>query len=169
MKTKTILIASVVILASLLAGALFLQVNAPQPLTVNMTFDPNTMDLGAPGSILKEVLVTLWFSTGKYDGRDIDPKTVMIEEVLGPKGGWKNTWTEQTKTPDHSTRWVFRFVVAAGGLKDILWTKIGHMGEVSVTVPLTVTGNLYSGTAFSGIGYITCVDPIAPTPNPPPA
>ena len=102
MKTKTILIASASVLALLLVGAIFLQVNAPQPLTVNMTFDPNTLDLGAPGSTLKEVLVTLWFGTGKYDGRDIDPKTVLIEGVLSPKGGWKNTWTEQAKM-DHAT------------------------------------------------------------------
>jgi len=166
MRTKRLLIISTIGLALLLIGSFALLATAPQPLTVNVKFDPDTIDLGAPGSVLKEVLITLWFSQGKYDGRDIDPKTVLIEGALGPKGGWKATWTEHIKI-DKAVRWVFRFKVSGGAIRDILWTKVIHMGG-TVNVALTVTGNLYDATAFTGIGYITAIVPTVVPENPPP-
>jgi len=170
MKTKNFLIASTLVLALLLLGGFAFQTTAPKPLTVNMSFKPDVIDLGAPGWSVKTVLVTLWFGPGKYDGRDIDPKTVLIEGVLGPKGGWKRTWTERDW---ELKEWVFRFNVSCGGLKDLIWSKI-HMGGIvgpSATIPLTVTGNLLAtldSLPFTGTGFVTVLIPTVQDPNPPP-
>jgi len=166
MKTKTILIASTIVLVSLLLGSFALQVTAPKPITVNVKFNPDTLDLEAPGWAVKTVMVTLWLGPGKYDARDIDPKTVLIEGVLEPKGGWKRTWTER----DWELKvWVFRFNVSGSDLIDLLWSKIHHLGipGPSASIPLEVTGNLYDGTPFTGIGYMNVLIPTNPPPPPP--
>ena len=166
MKAKKRLLLSALVFVSLLGIAYMLQATAPKPITANVRFDPETLDLEAPGWAVKEVLVTLWFKAGKYDGRDIDPKTVVIEGILEPKGGWKKTWTEKIKI-DHAYRWVFRFNVAGGDMKDLLWSKIPHMDPgTSHVIPLEVTGLLYTEEPFTGTGYMTAYLSNPPPPNP---
>jgi len=168
---KTALI-YVVGLSLLLVAAVFIQAFAATA-TANVAFEPDTIDLGAPGWTVKEVMVTVWFSKGKYDGTDIDPKTVLIEGLLSPKGGWKRTWTEHIKVQEGDKwkmRWVFRFKVAGGDMRDLLWSLIPHMnpGGGEQVIPLEVAGLFYDGNAFSGTGYITTYVPSNPPPPPPP-
>jgi len=171
MKTSKTTLIYLTLLATLMLGAFTLQVSAPKPLTVNVTFYPDTINLEAPGWTTKLVNVTLWFDPGKYDARDIDPKTVLIEGVLGPKGGWKRTWTERAWEIKNNP-WVLKFNVAGSSLIDLLWMIISHEnipGPVA-TIPLTVTGNLYEtlgALPFTGTGYIT-VYMSGTTPPPPP-
>jgi hypothetical protein len=166
--SKKVLISSVLILALLMGAVVVIEVfGPPKPLAANVIFDPNTIDLGDPVWAVKEVVVTLWFK-GKYDGRDVDPKTVLIDGVLEPKGGWKKTWVERVHIKElHLNAWVFRFKVSGSSLRDLLWTKVGHMDPGLVHVPLEVTGTLYDGTAFTGTGYIDTYNP-GETPPPPP-
>jgi len=165
-KLSKLTLISITLVATLLLGAFIaLQVTAPKPVAINMKFDPNTLDLGAPGWAVKLVNVSLWFDTGKYKPEDIDPRTVLIEGVLGPKGGPKRTWIVH----DWELRkWVLRFQVSGGDLIDLLWSKISHMGipGPSATIPLTVTGYLYDGTPFAGTGYMNVLIPTEPPPNP---
>jgi len=166
MKTKTLTLISITLLALLVGGVLAFLATAPNPLTVNVNFNPNTFDLEAPGWTVKLVNVSLWFSTGKYKPEDIDPRTLLIEGVLGPKGGWKRTWIVHDFLVK---KWVFRFQVSGSSLMDLVWTKIIHMdipGPVA-TIPLQVTGNLYDGTSFEGTGSITVFIPTNPGPQPP--
>ncbi len=169
MKASKTIVSSVLILAMIVGAAIIIQLSAPKPVTANVMFDPDTIDLGAPGSVLKEVVVTVWFQ-GKYDGRDVDPKTVLVDGVLSPKGGWKHTWVERVKIKELKLNtWVFRFVLSAGDLKILIWQKIGHMTpEIVYTLPFEVTGNLYDGTSFAGTGYINAYDPSTTPPTPPP-
>jgi len=171
MKTAKLTLISITLLAILLlGGAVVFLATGPKPITINVKFNPDTLDLGAPGWSVKTVIVTLWFDTGKYKPEDIDPKTVLIDGVLGPKGGWKRTWIER----DWELKaWVFRFNVSGSSLIDLLWTKIGHEGIPGpiATIPLTVTGNLLAtldALPFTGTGYITVYIPTNPPPPPPP-
>lgn len=170
MKTSKHLLLYALIFTSLLGAAFMLQIAAPGPVTVNVEFDPDTIDLGAPGWNVKTVVVTLWFDR-RYDGRDIDPKTVLIEGILEPKGGWRHTWTERIRIgEERRSRWVFRFNVSGSSLRELIWTMITHMGipGPEAVVPLEVTGLLDNGDAFAGTGYITAYIPTTPPPPPPP-
>jgi len=166
MKPSKLTLISITLLALLMGGVFTLLATAPKPVAINAKFDPDTLDLGAPGWSVKLVNVSLWFDTGKYKPEDIDPKTVLIEGVLGPKGGWKRTWIVH----DWEIRkWVLRFQVSGSSLTDLLWSIIYHQGIPGpvATIPLQVTGNLYDGTAFTGTGYITALIPTSDIPPPP--
>jgi len=166
--SKKTLISSVFILALLIGAVVVIEVfGPPKPVTANVLFDPDTIDLGDPGWAVKEVVVTLWFK-GKYDGRDVDPKTILVDGVLEPKGGWKRTWVERVHIKELKiVGWVFRFKLAGGDLRDLLWSKVSHMTPGLVHIPLEVTGSLYDETAFTGTGYIDTYNPGETPPNPP--
>lgn len=170
MKTKKILYINVIALTTLLVGVFVLQSFAPGTVTAYVMFDPDTFDLGAPawGRNVKEVLVTVWFDKGKLKADDIDAKTVLVDGVLEPKGGWKHTWVERIKI-DRKSVLVFRFNIAGGAFKDHLWTKVTHeMLGGSATMQLEVTGNLYDGTPFAGTGDVYVLIPTTPPIPPPP-
>lgn len=168
MKANKHLLLTMLVFASLVGSAFVFLTAAPGPITANVQFDPDTIDLGAPGWTVKNVVVTVWFDR-KYDGRDIDPKTVLIEGVLEPKGGWRHTWTERIKIDNRKSVWVFRFRVSGSALRELLWTKITHMGILGpeAVIPLEVTGVLDTRNreTFSGTDYITV---FIPTTSPPP-
>lgn len=163
---KTTLI-YVAVLSLLLGTAVFIQFQASATLvTANVKFEPRKIDLGAPSP--KELQVTLWFS-GKYKDynvSDIDGRTILVEGVLEPKGGWKHM-----KIVDNT----LIFEVDGPGLVDlVIWPKIYHMGIVDPNpnrpfkIPITVTGQFNYGTPFEGTYEIRVMIPSNPGPPPPP-
>lgn len=164
---KTALI-YVVTLSILLGTAVFILSQASaQTVTANVEFDPRKVDLAAPSP--REFQVTLWFS-GRfkdYNVSNIDPRTIWVEKVLSPKGGWKHTEIVDNK---------LMFQVVGPALVDLIWAKIYHMGIVDPNpnkpfkIPILVEGQFYDGTLFEGTFDLRVMIPSNPgAPPPPPA
>lgn len=164
---KKAILSSGLILALLLGAALILQTTA-QTVTANVNFEPRKVDLAAPSP--KEFQVTLWFS-GKYKDynvSNIDARTILVDGVLEPKGGWKHVKIVDGKLV---------FPVDGPGLVDlVIWPKIYHMGIVEPNpnrpykIPIAVTGQFYDGTLFEGTYDLRVMIPSIPPggePNPP--
>jgi len=164
------LISSVLILALIIGAAVIIQLGAPKQQTASVLFEPGTLDLEAPGSVLKEVQVRVWFKSGKNDARDVDPKSLLVDGFLEPKGGWKRVIVERWKDKELKINtWCLVFKLAAGDLINLLWQKIGHMTPgVVYEVPLEVTGNFIDETSFAGTGIIKALvsNPTPPNPGP---
>jgi len=171
MKTSNkTLISSVLILALIIGAAVIIQLGAPQQKTANVLFEPGTLYLEAPATFLKEVEVRVWFRGGKNDARDVDPKTLVVDGDIWPKGGWKKVFVERWRDKELKINtWCVVFKLSAGDLINRLWVKIGHMTptpEGWYEVPLEVTGNFIDGPSFAGTGIIKAIASKPPPENP---
>jgi len=170
MKTSHKTLISGVLILALIIGAAAIIIGAPKPQTASVLFEPGTIDLEAPGSILKEVQVRVWFKGGKNDARDVDPTTLLVDGDLEPKGGWKQVIVERWRDKElRVNTWCLIFKLSAGALRDRLWQKIGHMTPgIVYEVYLEVTGNFIDLTPFAGTGIINALVSVPPNPEPPP-
>jgi len=124
-------------------------------------FEPKYMDLDNPEEIVK---ATVRFKS-QYAGLElnINSSTVLLDGSLPIISGSNSTGT---KPPE----WRANFNGLA--VRNILWQKIYHVGvtpnpQGNYVVELTITGNLYDGTPFTGTGPIQ-VRPGGGSPPPPP-
>lgn len=124
-------------------------------------FEPKYMDLTNPEEI---VTVTIRFgSPYSEEVLNIDPDTVLLEGSLGLLSS-----DTGTKPPE--------FIGNFDGymVRDILWAKVYHMGATEphphgkYMVFLTITGELYDETPFTGTGHIKVTVPQSSPPPPPP-
>jgi len=162
MKTKTILIGSLLLLMTLFAASLIvMQTTGQIPVDVRITpFNLNTED---EGPNLFRVTIKVPASSGKTTA-DIDPTSVTVE-------GLSMVPTPEDWEADYKvTKNFFAFMVNGGDLYDIIFDKATHMGPSpgeKVGVPITVTGEFMSDGAFVG----TCTVYLAtllPDVDPPP-
>jgi len=171
MKTSHSTLISGVLILALIIGAAAIIIGAPKQQTATVLFEPGTLDMEAPGSVLKEVMVRVWFKGGKNDARDVDPKSLLVDGFLEPKGGWKQVLVERWRDKElRVNTWCLIFKLSASSLKDLLWQKIGHMTPgVVYEVPLEVTGNFIDETSFAGTGIIKALvsNPMPPQPPQP--
>ena len=109
-------------------------------------FEPKLFDIANP----EQVIVHIKFPEPyERNTTDVDPSTVLLEGFLQPV----TTWT--TRAPPE-------FVAEFDGnaVASIIWSKIYHMGIttpnpwVPTKIELEISGKLYDGTDWHGIGKI---------------
>jgi hypothetical protein len=130
----------------------------------SVTFEPKKMDLSKPEEI---VTVTIRFKTAHGEDQrvvEIDTATVLLEGSIPPIPG-------SNSTGDKPPEYLCDFDGYA--VRDLLWLKIYHMGmppnpQGNYVVELTITGELYDGTPFTGEGHIQVKPSQADCPPPPP-
>jgi len=162
---KIFLISAIALILIIGTAAFILSQAAAATVAANVEFEPRKVDLGAPAP--KEFNVYVWF-TGKYADyvNNIDTRTILVEGLLQPKGGWKHTTIVNGK---------LLFQVDGPALVDlVIWPKIWHMGIVEPNpnkpykIPITVTGQFLDGNLFEGSFDMRVLIPSNPGPPPPP-
>jgi hypothetical protein len=145
MKTKTIIIGSLLLLITLFAGSLIvIQTIATVSVTLRITPFTLTEEDGAPP--LFHVKIKVPPSSG-YTTAEIDPTTVRVEGLsMVPK---PEDWEKDYKV----TKSFFAFMVNGQDLYNTIWQKAAHMqplpGE-KVNVDVTATGKFTDNTDFTG-------------------
>ena len=114
-------------------------------------FEPKLFHLDNP----EPVIVHIKFpKPHERNTTDIDPSTVRLEGSIQPL----NTWT--TRAPPE-----FIAEFNGGAVASIIWAKIYHMGIttpkpwVPTKVELEISGELFDGTEWHGIGEIKILIP----------
>ena len=154
MKSRTLALTSIAILATMIVGAIFVQSMAQTTLTINVKFDPKsyTWD-GLPSP---EWNAEIWRQ--KVQDR-ADYASIRLEGLYAPVA---------TPYPAlHGPRLIVPF--SGEDVKLALFNKLpSHMGVLipgTYVVSLIVSGNLkaeFGGTAFQGDGTITVTVPTPP-------
>lgn len=131
----------------------------------SVTFEPKYMDLDNPEEL---VTVTIRFKAAHGEDQrvvEINTSTVLLEGTVPAIPDSNST---STQPPE------YRCEFDGPTVRDVMWMKICHMSlnpQGNYIVDLTITGNLYDGTPFTGTGHIQ-VKPKhfsgSPPPPPPP-
>lgn len=153
-----------ILLILLFAGTLLLPAATATIVAKSVDFEPKYMDLTDPEEI---VTATIRFSAAHGEDQrvvEINTSTVLLEGTLAPIPGSNSTGT---KPPE------YRCDFDGPSVRDILWLKIYHNGmppnpQGNYVVDLTITGDLYDGTPFTGIGHIQVKPHKGHSPPPPP-
>lgn len=130
----------------------FLRFEVPLTFTVEVDFDPDTLNKWSAG---KWVTVYLEPPQG-CDPRDIDPSTVLLNDVLrpvlDPHYGW--VVSEDSYIVDHDLDglWERLLKFERESVEDIL--------PVGSTIWINITGRTYDGIDFSGSDVIRVIDPM---------
>ena len=151
MKTRTITLIAVAILATLLVGTFAFNALAPaKDLKLKVKWKPNSilLDTYVPDPWIAEV-----YFAPPEDLTQVNPGTVRLE----------GTYTLES-TPYITTSMRLALPFRGYDVLTALLTKIPHMMPGSYRVGLEITGNLYDGRAFSGTGYINATVPELPPP-----
>jgi hypothetical protein len=154
MKSRTLILASIALLTTLIVGATFVQSKAQTTLPINVVFDPKsyTWD-GLPSP---EWYAEIWRQ--KVQER-ADYGSIRLEGIYAPVA---------TPYPAlHGPRLIVPFSGedVKQALVDQLPTHMGVLIPGTYKVSLTVSGNLkaeFGGTAFEGDGTITVTVPTPP-------
>ncbi len=163
MKSSALTLVFSAVLIMLFVGTLLIPAATATIVAKTVTFEPKYMDLYYPEEI---VTATIRFSPAKGEDQrvvEIDTSTVLLEGTVPPISGSNSTGT---KPPE------YRCDFDGPSVRDVIWLKIYHIGMVpnpqgNYVVDLTITGNLYDGTPFTGTGHIQ-VKPKHHSPPPPP-
>ena len=162
MRVSALALMFAVAFSLLLAGSLLMPMAIADIKASTVKFEPEYMDLNNPDEIVK---VTIRFEP-KYSGQElnINASTVLLEGSLPIISGSNSTGTKPAE-------WRANF--DGQSVANIMWTKIYHVGtppnpQGNYVVDLTVTGNLYDGTPFSGTGHIKVKGGKSSPPPPPP-
>jgi hypothetical protein len=157
MKTKTIMIGSLLLLITLFAASiLVIQTTATVEATVRITPLMLSEEDGAPSEF--RVNVKLPASSG-YTPADIDPEKVAVEGIpMKTVEDWPKV-----------TRNFFAFKVDGPSLYNLIWNKVGHVTPgIKVNVDVTVTGSFKDSTDdFAGTCTITFMTMHLDPPPPP--
>lgn len=167
MKSSVLTLVFSVGLAVLFVGVLLIPAATATIVAKTVTFEPKYMDLAYPEEL---VTATIRFSSAHGEDQrvvEIDTSTVLLEGTVPAIPGSNSTGT---KPPE------YRCDFDGYSVRDIIWLKIYHVGmppnpQGNYVVDLTITGNLYDGTPFTGTGHIQ-VKPHkghSPPPSPPPS
>jgi len=149
----------------LFAGVLLIPATTATIVADAVKFEPKTMDLYDPEEI---VTATIRFTntTEETEQRvvEINTSTVLLEGSVPPIAGSNST---SSKPPEYSCDF------DGPSVRDVMWLKIYHIGmtpnpQGNYVVDLTITGNLYDGTPFTGTGHIQVKPHKGHSPPPPP-
>jgi len=160
MKSSLLTLVFSVAFVALLTTTFFMPASATI-VAESVKFEPKYMDLTNPEEI---VTATIRFGDPySEEVLNIDPATVLLEGSLPLL-----SWNTGTKPPE--------FIADFDGymVRDILWAKVYHMGAMEPNphgkymVYLTITGELYDETPFTGTGHIKVTVPQSSPPPPPP-
>jgi hypothetical protein len=155
MKTKTIMIGSLLLLMTLFAASL-LVVQTTATVIVEAKITPLMLseEDGAPSEFRVTVKLP---KSSDYTPADIKPESVAVEGI--PMKTVED-WPKVTKN-------FFAFKVDGPSLYNVIWNKVGHVTPGAKTdVEVTVTGEL-TDTDFTGTCTITFMT-LHPNPPPPP-
>jgi len=164
MKSSVLTLVFGVAFAVLLGATLLMPAATAVIEAFSVQFEPKTMDLDNPEEI---VTVTIKFKSSHGEDQlvvNINTDTVLLEGSLPPISGSNSTGTQP---PSYSCSF------DGYSVRDIVWTKIYHVGMIpnpqgNYVVDLTITGNLYDGTPFTGTGHIQVKGGHSSSPPPPP-
>ena len=158
MKTRTLTILSVVLLAAVLGGVFVNQVfSAPKRVQAKAYWKPNTYSTDTP---VPQPWIAWVHFTGKVSAADIDPSTVVLQGYKVPTDLFTSTAVYDLPGKKGASWVVFEFNgydVLACALQ-----AIGHMapGTGHMTT-LEISGTLYDGTVFDTYtsGTLVIFDP----------
>lgn len=151
MKTRKLTVLSIVLLATIILGAVVVTVFSPPPtlkLKVKWTPRVYTLDNNPPDPWNAEIN----FAPAR-PLEEIDVATLRLEGIYSPVG-------------DTSISTSSRLIVPFDGLDVVtaLLVKLPHMGPGEYRIDLEISGALVDGTPFSGSGGINVVVPELPPP-----
>ena len=163
MKSSGLTVVFSAVLILLFVGTLLIPVATATIAAKSVTFEPKDMDLYDPEEL---VTATIRFSAAHGEDQrvvEINTTTVLLEGTVPPIPGSNSTGA---KPPE------YRCDFDGYSVRDVMWLKIYHVGMVpnpqgNYVVDLTITGNLYDGTPFTGTGHIQ-VKPHKGHSSPPP-
>jgi len=129
----------------------------------SVTFEPKYMDLNNPDEL---VTVTIRFKSAHGEDQrvvEINTSTVLLEGTVPAVTGSNSTGTSPPE---------YRCDFDGSSVRNVMWLKIYHVGmepnpQGNYIVDLTITGDLYDGTPFTGTGHIQ-VKPKKTSSSPPP-
>jgi len=163
MKSSGLTVVFSAVLILLFVGTLLIPAATATIAAKSVTFEPKDMDLYDPEEL---VTATIRFSAAHGEDQrvvEIDTTTVLLEGTVPAIPESNSTGT---KPPE------YRCDFDGPSVRDVIWLKIYHVGMVpnpqgNYIVDLTITGNLYDGTPFTGTGHIQ-VKPHKGHSSPPP-
>lgn len=157
MKTRTVTLISVTLLAILLIGAIAIAtLGGAKTLKLKVKFVPRQYGWGFP--MQNPWNAVIHFVPLPPAGTSVDQincSTILLEGIHSPSG---------TCTPDESG---VKLIVPFNGYDVVaaIWSKIGHMSPgQNFTISLEITGALYNEDAFSGTGKIEYIVNELPPP-----
>ncbi len=164
MKGSALTLVFSLVLAAMIIGVLLMPAATAVIEAATVKFEPGYMDLDNPDEI---VTVTIRFKTAHGEDQrvlEINTTTVLLE---GSVPAITNSNSTTTQPPE------YRCSFDGYSVRDIMWSKIYHVGtppnpQGNYVVDLTVTGNLYDGTPFTGTGHIKVKGGQSSPPPPPP-
>ncbi len=163
MKPTALTVVFSVVLIVLSVGTLLMPGATALIEAFTVTFEPRYMDLYNPDEL---VTVTILFKSAHGEDQrvvEINTSTVLLEGTVPAITGSNFT---ATKPPE------YRCDFDGPSVRNVMWLKIYHDGmppnpQGNYVVDLTITGELYDGTPFTGTGHIQ-VKPKKTDPAPPP-
>jgi len=130
------------VLLILIVGTTFLPAEA-YTIQADVALSPEKINLSNPSDWSSPYMTAL-ITFSKLDRKkivDIDPSTVLLDGVIPPSKTTLEVYT-------------FKAFFDKGAVINYLWLKAYHLGYIppykNKPIVLTVTGNLYDGTPFSG-------------------
>jgi hypothetical protein len=164
MKSNALILVFSAIFLAILVGTLLMPAATATIEAFSVTFEPKKMDLSKPEEI---VTATIRFKSAHGEDLrvvEIDTATVLLEGSVPAIPG-------SNSTGDKPPEYLCDFDGYA--VRDVIWLKIYHMGmppnpQGNYVVDLTITGELYDGTPFTGTGHIQVKPGQADCPPPPP-
>lgn len=162
MKSGALTLLFSLVLTILFVGTLLMPGATATIVAESVKFEPKYMDLDDPEEL---VTATIRFRTAHGENErvfEINTSTVYLEgSVLAIPG---SNFTG-TSPPEYTCDF------DGYSVRDVMWMKIYHMTpnpQGNYVVDLTITGNLYDGTAFTGTGHIQVKPKEQHSPPPPP-
>lgn len=142
MRAKSLLVVGIFLALALFGSQILAPSSRAFTLEANVKITPSTVNLNMQGDW---ITAHLGLPEG-YNVADINPETILLENIFKPDA----TGIEEGKL-------TIRF--EASMVIDYLWTKLYHMAMYRASIDLTITGQLYDGTKFTGTDTIIIMNP----------
>lgn len=164
MKPSALTVVFSAVLVLLTVGTLLMPAATATIIADTVDFEPKRMDLYNPDEL---VTATIIFPVDKDETEqrvvEINTSTVLLEGTVPAITGSNSTGDKP---------WNYRCDFDGPSVRNVIWLKIYHDGmppnpQGNYVVDLTITGDLYDGTPFTGTGHIQ-VKPKQTDPAPPP-
>jgi len=166
MKTRTLTLISITLLATLVLGATFTLTQAQKPVGAGVKWDPKyyTWDTVPPPDPWTAAVST---HGGHKAQTEINVTTVLLEGLYSP--GCVKYPSDPNYAPSPALHGPALNIPFDGwDVKAAIEPKLpGHMGILipgTYRISLTITGKLYSGETFSGDGVVVVTVPNSPPP-----
>ena len=164
MKSAALTLVFSILFMAIIVGTVLMPAATATIEAFSVAFEPKKMDLSNPEEI---VTATIKFKSAHGEDQrvvEIDTATVLLEGSVPAIPGSNSTGTQP---PEYSCDF------DGYAVRDVIWLKIYHMGtplnpQGNYVVDLTITGELYDGTPFTGTGHIQVKPHKADCPPPPP-